>query len=85
MRTTLEETLEAEQHAARATAIRTSTLRDRAIELGDRAAPVLLHTAMADPMRGVLEGIGVDYLILTTTRGTRYVALHHVIAIEEAR
>ncbi|MBT8214435.1 MAG: hypothetical protein KJP12_04355 [Acidimicrobiia bacterium] len=84
MRDQLEETLEAEQHAAQATAIRTSTLRDRLIEFSDRARPVAIHTS-SDIHTGVIAGVGVDYLVLATGRGSRLLSLHHVIGCEETR
>ncbi|NNC74049.1 MAG: hypothetical protein HKN93_00925 [Acidimicrobiia bacterium] len=82
MRAHLEETLEAEQDAARATALRKSTFRDRLIEFGDRGRNVAIHTS-SDIHAGRIAGVGIDYVVLATGRGQRMLPLHHIVAFEE--
>ena len=85
MRNQLEETLDAEQHAARATALRISTFRDRLIELADRGRRVAIHTSSDGVHVGHIDGVGVDYLVLQTEHSERLVTLSHVVSCEEIR
>lgn len=82
LRTRLDETLDAEQTAARSAARRRSTLRDVCLDAEDRAASVTLSTADGQITRGRISGVGVDHVVVTDRDVERVIALHHVVSLE---
>jgi len=83
LRRRMDETLEAEQQAARAAAQRRRTLRDLVLEAADRggSAAVLLD---GEWHAGRLEAVGADHLILDGVRRL-VVPLAAIAAIEVDR
>ncbi|NQV06297.1 hypothetical protein HQ535_07085 [bacterium] len=81
LRQRMDETLEAEQHAARAAAMRRRTIRDLLLEAADReaSASVLAGTEWC---AGSVEVVGADHAILTAGGRSRVVALAHLAVIE---
>ena len=65
MRGRLDDTLDAEQSAARSAALRRRTLRDRLIESEDRAEEVVLSSTDGQVYRGNVLAVGVDHVVLT--------------------
>ena len=82
LRTRLDDTLDAEQEAARAAAMRRMSLRDRLILSEDRSERVLLSTADGHMYRGVVRSVGLDHVSLEESATVRYIALSHVVAFE---
>jgi hypothetical protein len=78
----LDDTLDAEQEAARSAAMRRMSLRDRLILSEDRSERVLLSTADGHMYRGVVRSVGLDHVSLEETATVRYIALSHVVAFE---
>ncbi|MBN2113975.1 MAG: hypothetical protein JW785_07610 [Acidimicrobiia bacterium] len=78
----MDETLDAEQSAARAAARRRRTLRDLFLSLEDRADPATLWAADGRCYRGTVRAVGSDHVELASAEGTRLVALSHVVAVE---
>jgi hypothetical protein len=82
MRGRLDDTLDAEQSAARSAALRRRTLRDRLIESEDRAEEVVLSSTDGQVYRGNVLAVGVDHVVLTESGRDRFVALVHVVSME---
>ena len=82
LRVRLDETLDAEQAAARAAARRRRTLRDRLIESEDRSEEVVLACVDGHIYRGCVEAVGMDHLVLREAGRDRFVALLHVVSME---
>ena len=78
----MEETLDAEQSAARAAARRRRTLRDLFLTLEDRAATAVLWADDGQAYRGTIHAVGVDHIELAGGDGRRVVVLAHVVAVE---
>ena len=74
IRTHLDRVLRAEQEAADLTRRRAATLRDRLIDLEERADPVVVTTLSGD-FAGVIESVGADHTDIVTASGSRVIAL----------
>jgi hypothetical protein len=82
MRSQLDETLDAEQTAARAAARRRMTMRDRLLEAEDRSEEVLVAASDGHVYRGVVEAVGLDHIVVRDDEVDRYVAIAHIVALE---
>lgn len=82
LRHRLDDTLEAEQSAARASARRRRTLRDRLLEAEDRIEQVVLSMVDGNLYRGTVDAVGVDHVVILDGDVERYVASAHITAIE---
>lgn len=82
LRVRLDETLDAEQSAARSAAMRRRTLRDRLIESEDRGEDVVLGGIDGHVYRGTVTAVGVDHVVLRDAGRDVFVALLHVVSLE---
>jgi len=82
MRDEFDETLDAEQHAARAAARRRMTLRDRLLESEDRDEHVVISTSDGHVYHGIVEAVGMDHVMILDGEVDRYVAIAHIVAME---
>ena len=82
MRNQLDETLDAEQHAARAAARRRMTIRDRLLESEDRAEHIVLSTSDGHMYHGVVDAVGIDHIVVRDGEIDRYLAISHIVAME---
>lgn len=82
LRVRLDETLDAEQSAARSAVLRRRTLRDRLIESEDRTEDVVLGATDGHVYRGVVSAVGVDHIVLKESGRDRFVALAHIVFME---
>ncbi len=82
LRDRFDETLIAEQSAARAAARRRRTLRDHLLEAEDRSAVVVVTATDGYTYRGVVEAVGVDHVVLVDTARTTYLALAQIVAMD---
>lgn len=82
LRVRLDETLDAEQSAARSAALRRRTLRDRLIESEDRSEAVVLGGSDGHVYRGIVTAVGVDHVVLRDSGRDLFVALPHVVSME---
>ena len=82
LRDRLDETLVAEQTAARAAAQRRRTLRDRLLESEDRSAVVVVTATDGHTYRGVVDAVGVDHIVLTEAGRFTYLALAQIVAMD---
>ncbi len=82
MRFRLDETLDAEQSAARTAAARRATLRDRLIQFSDRSDAVVVTTSDGHVTAGEAVAVGVDHVVIRTDRGESFVSIAHVVSIE---
>jgi hypothetical protein len=82
LRNRLDDTLDAEQTAARAAARRRRTLRDRLLDSEDRTERVVLTTADGQMHRGVVEAVGVDHVVVIDGSAERFIAINHIITVE---
>ena len=82
MRNQLDETLDAEQQAARAAARRRMTIRDRLLESEDRAEHVVLSTSDGHMYHGVVDAVGIDHIVVRDGDIDRYLAIAHIVAME---
>lgn len=81
LRDRLDETLDAEQSAARSAALRRRTLRDRLIECEDRVEEVVLGGSDGHLYRGSVTAVGVDHVVLRESGRDRFVSLAHVVSM----
>ena len=82
LRATLDDTLDAEQEAARAVALRRRSLRDVLLEAEDRGSVVVITTPDAVVHRGIVEAVGLDHVAVAAGLRTRYLALDGVVSLE---
>ncbi|RPI20404.1 MAG: DUF2642 domain-containing protein [Actinobacteria bacterium] len=82
MRRTLDDTLEAEQLAARAAARRRRSLRDRLLDAEDRVEVVVISTVDGQLHRGVVEAVGIDHAVILDGDSERFLALQHIVSLE---
>ena len=82
MRNQLDETLDAEQQAARAAARRRMTIRDRLLESEDRAEHIVLSTSDGHMYHGVVDAVGIDHIVVRDGDIDRYLAIAHIVAME---
>jgi len=82
MRDEYDDTLDAEQHAARAAARRRMTMRDRLLESEDRSEHVVLSTSDGNIYHGVVEAVGMDHVVILDGEVDRYLALAHIVSLE---
>ena len=82
LRERLDDTLEAEQHAARAAALRRRTLRDRLSEAEDRAEAVVIAASDGHLYRGTITTVGTDHLVMADGAAQRFISLDHLVAVE---
>jgi len=80
----MDETLDAEQSAARSAARRRRTLRDLFLDLEDRAGRALVWADDGRCYRGTVLAVGVDHAELAGDEGRRVIAFAHVVALEVA-
>ena len=84
LRHEMDETLRAEQHAARVSAQRRSTIRDRALLAEDRAERVELEVAGGSVVAGLVLAVGADHLVLSGGGPRCWVALAHIVTMRTA-
>lgn len=82
LRLRFDETLDAEQAAARSAALRRRSIRDRFIEAEDRDEVVVVSSIDGHMCRGTVSAVGVDHVVLTDGSGERYITLAHVVSLE---
>lgn len=82
LRSRLDDTLEAEQEAARSAAQRRMSLRDRLILSADKSELVLLSTADGHIYRGVVTAVGTDHVVVEDSGSARYVSTAHIVTME---
>ncbi|MEN8040491.1 MAG: hypothetical protein ABFR95_03215 [Actinomycetota bacterium] len=82
LRGRLDETLDAEQSAARSAALRRRTLRDRLIEAEDRNEQVVMCGTDGHIYRGNVAAVGIDHVVLSDSGYERFVVLAHVVSME---
>jgi hypothetical protein len=78
----MDETLDAEQCAARSASRRRRTLRDLFLDLEDRADPAVVWAADGRCYRGIVRAVGVDHAELADEDCRRVVVLGQVVALE---
>ena len=82
LRRQLDATLLAEQHAARAAAVRRTTLRDRMLNLADASATALVATADGHMHRGIIESVGADHITVRDDATSRLIMLRSIVSVE---
>lgn len=82
LRNQLDDTLDAEQAAARSASVRRRTLRDRLLEAEDRCEQVVLATSDGHFYRGMVGGVGVDHVIIQEGTAERFVSVGHIVSLE---
>jgi hypothetical protein len=85
LRIEMDETLRAEQYAARVAAQRRSTLRDRFLLAEDRGER--LHIAVVDgtDIAGEVVAVGADHIVIADAGRRCWIAMNHVVAIRSPR
>ena len=81
LRDRLDETLNAEQSAARSAARRRRTLRDCLLEAEDRGDTVVVSAVDGHTYRGFVDAVGVDHVVLEDGDRSIRVAICHVVSI----
>ena len=85
LRQQMDETLDAEQCAARSASRRRRTLRDLFLDLEDRSDRAAVWTADGRCHRGMVRAVGVDHAELADEDGCRVVVFAQVVALEMLR
>lgn len=81
LRLEMDETLRAEQYAARVSARRRSTIRDRFLLAEDRAERLNVEIVGGSDVGGVIVAVGADHVVVSDRGRTCWVALQHVVAV----
>lgn len=81
LRDRLDETLNAEQTAARSAARRRRTLRDSLLECEDRSDTVVVSAIDGQTYRGIVEAVGVDHVVLVDSGRATHIAIAHVVSM----
>ena len=81
LRDRLDETLNAEQSAARSAARRRRTLRDSLLESEDRSDTIVMSAIDGHTYRGVVEAVGVDHVVLVDGGRSTHIAIHHIVSM----
>ena len=81
LRDRLDETLNAEQSAARSAARRRRTLRDCLLEAEDRGETVVMSAVDGHTYRGFVDAVGVDHVVLVDADRSIRVAISHVVSM----
>jgi len=82
LRNRLDDTLDAEQSAARAAARRRRSLRDRLLDAEDRTEQIVVSTTDGHVYRGVVDAVGVDHVVIVDGDIERFVAVQHIVTLE---
>jgi hypothetical protein len=82
MRVEYDETLDAEQHAARAAARRRMSIRDRLLESEDRSEHIVVSTSDGHVYHGTVDAVGIDHVVIVDGEVDRYIAVAHIVALE---
>ena len=82
LRRQMDDTLDAEQSAARAAARRRRTLRDLLLDLEDRSDAASIWMADGRCYRGTVQAVGLDHAELVGGGGRCIVTLAQVVAVE---
>ncbi len=81
LRMEMDETLRAEQHAARVSARRRSTIRDRLLLAEDRGERLEIEVLGGVQMGGLVLAVGADHVVLARDGRHSWIALGHVVAV----
>ena len=82
LRRQMDDTLDAELHAARAAARRKRTLRDVLLTAEDRRDGVVLSAADGQAYRGTVGAVGADHCQLDDGPVRRLIALDHIVMVQ---
>lgn len=85
LRTEMDDTLRAEQHAARVAAQRRSTIRDRLVRAEDRHESLQINVVGGAEIRGKVIAVGADHVVIGRDELECWVALQHVVVMRAAR
>lgn len=78
----MDRTLDAEMEAARATARRRRSVRDRLLEAEDRSAVLSISTIDGSVHCGVVDAVGSDHVELIHAGSSVAIAIQHISIIE---
>ncbi|MCP3975189.1 MAG: DUF2642 domain-containing protein [bacterium] len=81
LRLEMDETLRAEQYAARVSAQRRSTIRDRFLLAEDRAESLNVEVVDGSDIHGTIAAVGADHIVVVHHGRHCWVALQHVVAV----
>ena len=81
LRVEMDETLRAEQHAARISAQRRSTIRDRLLLAEDRDERLNIEVLGGSDIHGRVLAVGADHVVVGRDGKQCWIALQHVVAI----
>jgi len=81
LRDQMDETLDAEQAAARAAAARRRSLRDVLLEAEDRGTDALVSCVDGQLFRGQIEAVGTDHVVIETDGADHYIAMEHIVGV----
>jgi hypothetical protein len=82
LRNQLDDTLDAEQAAARSATVRRRTLRDRLLDAEDRSEQIVLATSDGHFYRGTVGGVGVDHVVVVDGSAERFISIAHIVSLE---
>lgn len=82
LRDQFDDTLEAEQDAARIVARRRRSLRDILLDAEDRKVPTSVRSVDGQLLRGPITAVGTDHLIIEVDGREQAIALAHVVSVK---
>ncbi|HEX9855023.1 MAG TPA: hypothetical protein VGC47_06900 [Acidimicrobiia bacterium] len=77
----IEDTLQAEQFAARVAARRRLTIRDVLLELEDRNAAASLNLADGRVLSGNVASVGLDHAVIAESGASHVVSIVHIVSV----
>lgn len=84
LRSEMDDTLRAEQHAARVSAQRRSTIRDRFLLAADRGESLRVDVVDGLAFTGLVLAVGADHVVMTHEDRQVWIAMQHVVATRSA-
>lgn len=81
LRDRLDETLIAEQTAARSAARRRRTLRDALLESEDRVDTIVVCATDGHTYRGIVAAVGADHVVLEDDHRSMQIAIAHIVSL----
>jgi hypothetical protein len=81
LRDQLDETLDAEQEAARTVARRKRSLRDILLDAEDRGTAALVSCSDGQLFRGTISAVGTDHVVVATDDTEQVVSMSHIVGV----
>lgn len=82
LRDQFDDTLDAEQEAARTVARRKRSLRDILLDAEDRGVAALVSCSDGQLFRGTISAVGTDHVVVATDETEQFVSMSHIVGVK---